>query len=229
MSERARTCCRLVAALAIGFSWQVLAWTPYGYGPYGPGYQSGYPETLPPAPPIGSDAYQPRVPPVTDPSSGIGVRPIHPYGGWAPVSPWSDYGAPMTPPGREFPGYRSAPGPSRGYAGSGARSFGPPPGFRISRATSEDAYTVTIYLEGVTPEEIQVEARGQWIRVSRDSSAQSVQEDSFDDGRGFMRSFSYSTGTSSRRLSVPRDGDLTAMSRDDGEKSIRIRIPRHRR
>jgi HSP20 family molecular chaperone IbpA len=124
------------------------AWTPYGYGPYGPDYQPGYPVTTAPS------------------------------------------------------------------------------GFRLSREASDDAYSLTIELDGTSPEEVQVRPQGRWIVISREHTEQQVQKDSFGDGRGFTRSFSYSSGTANRRLSVPRDGDLSAMSREDGDGTIRIRIPR---
>jgi HSP20 family molecular chaperone IbpA len=88
---------------------------------------------------------------------------------------------------------------------------------------------LTVDLDGMGPEEVQIRTQGQSIVISRAHSAQELQKDSFDDGRGFVRSFSYSSGTSSRRLSVPRDADLSAMSREDGEGRIQIRIPRQGR
>lgn len=179
MSRHTRMACLLIAALGTGLSPLALAWTPYGYDPYGPGYRGGFPETAPPAP--------------------------------------------------VYPDYGPRPGPSWGYPDSGRPGFGRPPGFRLSRATSDDAYTLTIELEGMHPEEVQISTQANWILVSRDRSERQVQKDSFDDGRGFVRSFSYSSDTTSRRMSVPRDGDLSAMSREDSETSIHIRIPRRGR
>lgn len=130
------------------------------------------------------------------------------------------------PPEQAYPGYGPWSGPSWGYPGSRGRGSGSRAGFRISRGASDDAYTISIGLEGMAPEEVQVRAEGQSLLISREHSARHVQKDSFDDGRGYMRSFSYSSGTSSRRLSVPRDADLSAMSREDRDDSIFIRIPR---
>jgi HSP20 family molecular chaperone IbpA len=96
----------------------------------------------------------------------------------------------------------------------------------ISRATTPDAYELTIELAGASPQDVQVRAQGQSILISRESSTQQVQKDSFGNGRGYTRSFSYSSGTSSRRLRVPQDADLSAMSRTDAESSVVIRIPR---
>jgi hypothetical protein len=64
--------------------------------------------------------------------------------------------------------------------------------------------------------------------IGREQNEQKIQKDTFDDGRGYMHSYSYSTGTRSRRLSVPHDGDLSAMTREDGEDRIVVRIPRRR-
>lgn len=200
MSKHIRTTYLLFAALGIGLSPLVMAWTPYGYGPYDPGYRGGY-----------------------------GGQSGYPPGAQAPQAADSDAASDTAPIAPLYPDFGPGPGPSWAYPGSGVPSFGRPPGFRISRATSNDAYSLTIHLHGMSPEEVQVRAQGQSLVISRERTEQQIQKDSFDDGRGFMRSFSYSSGTSSRRLTVPRDADLSAMSREDGEESIHIRIPRHGR
>jgi HSP20 family molecular chaperone IbpA len=100
---------------------------------------------------------------------------------------------------------------------------------RISRDASAEAYGLTIELDGIDTAAVQVSAVGQSLVISRERSEQQVQEDSFDDGRGFVRSFSYSSGSASRRVSVPPDGDLSAMRREDGDGRIRITIPRQGR
>lgn len=79
------------------------------------------------------------------------------------------------------------------------------------------------------PETIQVHTQDHWLLLRRTHSAQQTRNDDLGDGRGFTRSFSYSSGATSRRLSVPGDGILSAMSREDGEDNIRIRIPRRGR
>ena len=79
---------------------------------------------------------------------------------------------------------------------------------------------------GVNPAEVKVDVNGPWILVTRDRSAESRQQETFDDGRGYRRSFSYSSGRASRRFTVPRDGDTSAMQRQDLEDAIRITIPR---
>jgi len=75
-------------------------------------------------------------------------------------------------------------------------------------------------------ETVRIRTQGPWILLSRTYSAQQTRKDGFDDGRGSRHSFSYSSGTTNRRLSVPPDAILSAMSREDGTDSIRLRIPR---
>lgn len=230
MSRHTRTTCVLGGALAIVLSQPILAGTPYGYGPYDPGGQGGYPEMAPFDRWTGGRIYRPDHPCSANPfGDGSGDRSGSSFGAGAPASPYRMPPPTTAPAVPAYPDYGPGSRPSRGPSSFGDRGFGAPSGFRISRTTSDDAYTLTIGLEGMAPEELQVSTQGQWILLSRERSAQQVQKDDLDDGRGFTRSFSYSTGTSSRRLSVPRDGDLSAMTREDDVGSIRIRIPRRGR
>lgn len=81
----------------------------------------------------------------------------------------------------------------------------------------------------MTPQEVQVRSEGPWILVSKDNSLQQLQEERFDDGHGFMRRFSYSSGTATRRFALPRDADPAAMRREESEDAVRIVIPRRQR
>ena len=228
MSRQIRPAVVLIAALGVAMSPLAAAWTPYGYGPYGSGQYPGYPEA-PTYPQTEAGAYEPAPPPPAYPPSPYGSRMDRPYQANAPQV---DVGAPpagQAPWAQGYPGAGARSGGPWEPRDSGGRGFGPPSGFRLQREVSEDAYTLTIELNGMGPEEIQARAQGQWIILSRERTEQQVQNDSFDDGRGYRRSFSYSSGTASRRLSVPGDGDLSAMSREDGEDSVRIRIPRRSR
>ena len=99
-------------------------------------------------------------------------------------------------------------------------------GMRIQQSATEEAYLLDIQLSGLIPAEVKVEAKGPWVLVTRDTSAETSQEETFSDGRGYRRSFSYSSGRASRRFTVPRDGDTSAMQRQDTEDAIRITIPR---
>jgi hypothetical protein len=145
--------------------------------------------------------------------------------------------SPGTPEASPYPSYPSPPafgpppemGMPGGFPGMQPPGMGPSGGFQISRTASPDAYTLTIRLHGLKPEQVQIQTQGQWMRISEVGSQQQVQEDTFDQGRGYMRSYSYSSGTASRQFSVPRDGDLSAMKREDSGDTIRITIPRKRR
>lgn len=99
-------------------------------------------------------------------------------------------------------------------------------GLRIQQSATDDAYLLDIQLSGVMPEQIKVEARGPWLRITQDNSAQASQEETLSDGRGWRRSFSYSSAKASRTLRVPRDGDTSALQRQDTPDAVHIVIPR---
>jgi HSP20 family molecular chaperone IbpA len=93
---------------------------------------------------------------------------------------------------------------------------------------TEDAYLIDIPLHGASADQLQIDAEGNWLRITRDSSRQETREDSFDDGRGFARRYSFSSGRTSRRVGLPMDADLDAMTREETESGLRLRIPRRR-
>lgn len=226
MSKQIQPAAIFVAALGVSVSLPALAWTPYGYGPYGPGYDPAQPQTAQPLPPMGGGSSE--LPPQSAyPPRGYDRQQQFPYGGGAPNGFFGEY-PPASPP-QSYPGLGPRAGGPWGPSAAGGRRFGPPAGFRLAREASDDAYTLTVELDGMNPEQIQVRTQGQWIVLSQERTEQRDQRDGFDDGRGFRRSFSYSSGTASRRLSVPSDGDLSAMSREDKEGTVRIRIPRRGR
>lgn len=229
MSRHTLTACLLVSALTIVLSPLAVAWTPYGYSPYGPGYQGGYSQAGPPETAAESPADQPQLQPPAYPGGGYGGPWGYGYGAEMQQSPYSEPRRNAPPAGQAYPGFGPPPFPSRGFPGASGPSFGRPTEFQISGETSEDAYTLTIKLDGEKPEAVQIRPQGQSLVIRRERTEQQERKDSFDDGRGFMRSFSYSSGTTRRRLSVPRDGDLSAMSREDTDDSILIRIPRRDR
>lgn len=166
-----------------------------------------------------SYGYGPPPPASEPPTAGA---PPSGYGRGAPPSGLYGPGAPFTAP--EGAGIPPAGFPDRGYGYGSDR-----PGIRVSRQTTEDAYILDIQLRGIRPDEVQVRAQGRWITIDRVSSAQEVRQEQFDEGRGYARSFSYSSGTASRRMTLPPDADVSAMQREDGERSIRIRFPRTER
>jgi hypothetical protein len=155
---------------------------------------------------------------------------------------WTPYGY---SPYQQAPPDLSSPevfdqGPSTDFGPMGPASpiepvdrMGPPPGsqfvgMRIRQSATEQAYLLDIQLSGVKPADVKVEARGPWILVTRDASSQATNQETFSDGRGYRRSFSYSSGRASRRFNVPRDGDTAALQRQDSEDAIRIAVPRTR-
>jgi HSP20 family molecular chaperone IbpA len=131
-------------------------------------------------------------------------------------------------PGTEAqaPGYPPF-GPGRGFPGMGQYGGTQAP-MQISRQSTEDAYIIEIQLADMTPEELQISTRGNWISIGKDQSRQEIKEDTFDQGRGYARSYSFSTGSASRRFSLPGDADMEAMSREEGEGVVRLVIPRRR-
>ena len=243
---------RLTAAGCILGSAVAAAWTPYGQGPYGPdqapgaagggsqapaGADQGAGRGDGPAPGFSPYGYGAAPPAAADQGSGQGAAPApgpSPYGyGYPPEYAYPGGG----PWGTE--GY----GPGWGAQPPGLSPFGTGPGFsgmdrpgiggesgalQITRRATEDAYIIEIGLGGMKPEELQVETQGGWIRIGRDESRQEVREDSIDQGRGYARSWSFSSGRASRRVMLPRDADVTGMTRDESAESVRITIPRRR-
>ena len=184
----------------------VLAWTPYGYGPYDNPDNVG----TPPAEPNAQQMPYPSMP-------SYGIPPY----GTDPKFPGTPYGYPPQMPG---PGFL----PELGQPGSPS-PFGTPgrqPRFTLSRSATSDAYILDIQLHNMEPTQVQIDIQGQWIRVGSTDTREDIREESFDAGRGFMRSYSYSSGSSAKRLVLPRDADPAGMTREDAAGSVRISIPR---
>jgi HSP20 family molecular chaperone IbpA len=212
----------LAAARAAGLALTLLpalalAWTPYGAGPY----------------------------PVT-PGADQGAQPMDP--GLAPFEYDRGFSRDLGPNfcpdfdqffGRPFPGRNGQTrdwtppfGPPMSGAADPQHSFGPGgpmgqrSGLRIDRRATDDAYLMDIQLSGVQPAEVEVRVQGPWVLISRKSAAQSSQEETLSDGRGYRRSFSYSSGQMSQRFNLPRDADGAALQRQDTEEAVHISIPR---
>ncbi|MEY6432261.1 hypothetical protein ABC977_07535 [Thioalkalicoccus limnaeus] len=217
---------------------------PFGYGPspghwrpYGPGPAPGY---RPPAgygPPPGYGAPWGDAPPF---DSGSPFDQIPPFGRPLPGDPagldstWpSGYAA---EPGEGLdPSFGPGPIPG-GPPGMTPGRFGPPAPMRARTAdlnfnqlVTDDAYVLEIHVDGQWPEAIQIEPRGQGLLIRRASSTRTTDQRTFDDGRGYAHRYSYASGTMARRLPVPPDGDLTALTREDGPDLIRVSIPRRNR
>jgi HSP20 family molecular chaperone IbpA len=194
-----------------------LAWTPYGGGP-GQGYPGG-PEQGPPMDPGGAPFGYGR-----DFGPGFGddfYRDLDRFFG-RPIPGRAGEGRGWTPPsgGRE-----SGPESYQGGFGRGG-PMGQSGGLRIERRATDDAYLLDIQLAGIKPAEVEVRVQGPWVLISRTSSAESKQEETMSDGRGYRRSFSYSSGSMSRRFNLPPDANGAALQRQDADDAIHISIPR---
>lgn len=170
--------------------------------------------------------YGPAAPPAQGyPPPGQGYQP--PVQGFPP--PLADYPAPpgfTGPGGYGFPSppdFPVPPGMSAPERGMPGRPGGP---LRFNQSVTAEGYVLEIPLEGMKAEEIQVDVEGRALRISRDTSAKTTREDSFDEGRGYQRSYSFSSGRTSRRISLPPDADGAAMQRQDSADQVRILIPR---
>lgn len=97
----------------------------------------------------------------------------------------------------------------------------------VSVETTDDAYLVSVETGGTNPDEFQVNTVGRGLTISRDSFSQTEQEDTPSEGQSFRRSFSFSRGSSTRRIPMPADADLAQMSRENTADSIQLRIPRN--
>ena len=62
------------------------------------------------------------------------------------------------------------------------------------------------------------------VEVSTQASDQTDEERTGD--RNYYRYYSYRSNRMARRFSVPRDADLAAMKREDGEGRVTLTIPR---
>ena len=146
--------------------------------------------------------------------------PLPDYPGY-PSTPPMGYGPPAYP----YPSmpYGAPPGSEGVDAGSVTLNFA---GMRLTQDRSDDAYTLDIELGDMDPSQIRIEPIGSSLVIISQQSAESRREETFADGRGFSRSFSYSSGRSTKRLPVPPDGDLSAMEREETDGHIRILIPR---
>lgn len=243
MSRHIRETRRLLAAIGILGCASAVAWTPYGSGPYGPGDQPAGPTPGSGAPAAAGSGWDAGAPPMPGyPPFGYGYPPAP--AGMGDSSPGTDGseagmgdqapGYPPFGPGYGGPGYG---GPGYGGPGFGGPRYGGSPGYgggyggpsgplQISRQATEDAYIIEIQLDGLKPDEIQVTTQGNWISIGKKQSQQEVREDSFDQGRGYSRSYSFSSGSASRRFNVPRDADMQGMTREESEGVLRIVIPR---
>jgi len=157
----------------------------------------GYPATWPPAPPM-------HYPPQPN-------APMQPQPEFAPAPLRDPY---RTPDRLQQRMTRGAPD-SVAFAG-----------MRLTQHRSDEAYTLDIELNGLGLSQVQVVPARSALVVVAEHSAQTDRTETFADGRGFRRSYSWSGGSRMKRLPVPPDGDLQAMLREDSDGGILIVIPR---
>ncbi len=99
----------------------------------------------------------------------------------------------------------------------------------IERAADQDNYYLTIRVSGMEPQAVEVQVEGdRWLAIRSQDSRESSYENTTEEGSTYYRGFSYSSGSTSRRISLPWDADVAALQREDGEGQIRIVIPRRR-
>jgi hypothetical protein len=124
-------------------------------------------------------------------------------------------------------GYPTQPGAAGPPLPAAAGAQGQAPGStRFDQHMTDEAYILDIALDGIDPAQIQVDTFGRALVVRTRRTLESHREEHFDDGRGVARSFSWSSGSSARRLPVPPDADLGALTREDSSERVRILIPR---
>lgn len=195
-----------------------------------------------PALTLAQSAETPEVPaaPAPNVDPGYGYPPPYPFPppGMMPpgLAPWDQgpWGGPPRGQGG-YPGWREPEAGGQASPESGA--FGPSrtPGafpmvtrgqLRITREVTDDAYVVRIAVGDGKTGEVQVTPMGRSLAISLTAQAEAVQEDTFGDGRGYQRSFSFSHGSTSRRIGLPPDADLAQMTRQESDGTIVLRIPR---
>ena len=177
--------------------------------PYAAGPAMGYP-----APPMafGNPDYPtnwPPAPPIDYPPQGEAPLPSQPD--------FAPYAMPAPPAMPEWLRQRMARERPDSFAFAG---------MRLTQHRGDEAYTLDIDLNGLDPARVQVVPAGSALVIVAERSAQIERNETFDDGRGFRRSYSWTGGSRMRRLPVPPDGDLGAMLREDSDGGILIVIPR---
>lgn len=179
------------------------------------------------SPEAGTSATGETTSPAYGGAQGYGAEPQVPCGPGYP----GYYGRP--PRGSYGPGYYTrepagpyGPGFSRGEPETGYVSG---PELHVERDSTSDAYIVRIHTrKDVDPATVDVQQRGRQllIRVSRSNQA-NYQNDQM---AGYRRSYSVSYSSHvSRRLTLPRDADVSAMQREDGDGMVTLTFPRTQR
>lgn len=147
---------------------------------------------------------------------GIGLSMVGPGASAAPPQAPAD-GQPMPPPAQSGVDPMRDPGVAHRWSTGQVQ---------MTQERTDDAYLLIIDLNGLAPENVQVRPFGNTLLVRTRRDARTRRSETFDDGRGFRESYRVSTGSSTRRLPVPPDGDLMALTREESPEQVRISIPR---
>ena len=110
-------------------------------------------------------------------------------------------------------------GPGYQRYGGGYTPYARSPSIDVSTQRTGDGYLVSILLNGYQPEDLEVVRWDRWLIVQRAGSDQ----DSAVSPGAYRYNYSYST--LSRRITLPRDADLSRMEREDREGMIQLTIP----
>ncbi len=127
------------------------------------------------------------------------------------------------------PGGSAPPWPAPHQSPGSWQSPQPVQRMGIERTADQDNYYLTIRVSSMEPQAVAVQVEGnRWLTIRSQDSRESSYENTTEDGSAYYRSFSYGSGSTSRRIRLPRDADVAALQREDGEAQIRIVIPRRR-
>jgi hypothetical protein len=99
-------------------------------------------------------------------------------------------------------------------------------GLRLTQSRTDDAYLLDIELGDLPADQVLVRPAGGGLLIAVRRTSETSREEVLEDGRGYRRSWGYSSGRRSQRLPAPPDADLRALRRVDEADAIHIRIPR---
>ncbi len=99
-------------------------------------------------------------------------------------------------------------------------------GLRLTQSRTDDAYLLDIELGDLPADQVLVRPVGGGLMIAVRRTSETSREEVLEDGRGYRRSWGYSSGRRSQRLPAPPDADLRALRRVDEADAIHISIPR---
>jgi HSP20 family molecular chaperone IbpA len=132
---------------------------------------------------------------------------------------------PTMPPPTQPPGPNSAAIPPAYDPETGEIAFDFA-GLRLTQSRTDTEYQLNIDLRGLPPEQVQIRPTGRGLLLVVRRTTEMTREETFGDGRGYARSWGFSSGQRTKRLPAPPDADVRAMQREDGPEHIRVSIPR---